>query len=680
MEQSFINIKQHNLDRLKKADKFNQEKYIDNSLKQEKIKMSLLNVDSTHRNIEPKNIVDSKNIFLPNNPIKTTVGSSRLKFNYPNHNFKEGDNIIIENVEGINKNLSNILYLINNLDYLLVYFNHGIPENYLDYVDEIKIDLSLISPLNSNTNLNTRFYDNIPINMLLGPKVITTYHEISNLVDLYQDQLTKKFNITKEDFSKKFLFIKLDFKYSTNSNQTIFTIPHVYNIKFLNIAGIPLTNINANFPINQDRFQSNYQIISTLENYFEIDVKIKANVSDNFGGNKINVFKILKTLSGYPNASEFTIPLKNNFTNVVRVELITTEIPFTTFVVQNNINSKLYWQHLDDGDKIYSINLPSGNYSASNLINKISDLMNQVERLDSTDENRKLNRFEILLNVYTQEITFKGYSEILLPNSLSESIVTIQNKEYYKITVKHPNNFVKVGDIITISGSDAIGDIPKKSINTIHKIIEVNKSEETYAFLLEPFNTITSTSEQRGGASVKIKTPAKFRFLFYFQDTLGEILNFPDTGKKHAITPYSDIITNFTSYIYPTPFNSVGSVKDKLNIFQLSGKNTYWLLYINDFKSVQLSNGLPSAFAKLLLAGEIGDYMFNAFTNSPIEFDKPIPTLSELHVKLTDPNGNLVNLYNTNFSFTLQIYEKISNPKDTMKISKNSSFVQKLTN
>jgi len=36
--------------------------------------------------------------------------------------------------------------------------------------------------------------------------------------------------------------------------------------------------------------------------------------------------------------------------------------------------------------------------------------------------------------------------------------------------IKHPNNFVEEGDMITISNSEAIGQIPKSSNHTENKI------------------------------------------------------------------------------------------------------------------------------------------------------------------------------------------------------------------
>ena len=99
---------------------------------------------------------------------------------------------------------------------------------------------------------------------------------------------------------------------------------------------------------------------------------------------------------------------------------------------------------------------------------------------------------------------------------------------------------------------------------------------------------------------------------------------------------------------------------------------------MNNLESVILNNGLESCFAKILLSGSHGDIIYNSFVNSPIEFDKPIPTISDITIKVTDSKGNMVDFENTDFSFTIRIYELISKPKGTGKVSNETSFIKEL--
>jgi len=476
-----------------------------------------------------------------------------------------------------------------------------------------------------------------------------------------------------------YLFVKLDFIFTiTNNPELLYRIKDVYNIKFTNLNGIPLNFINSDYPIDYNKKQGKVEITNTESDYIYINVKSKAFHAGNSGGSSISVFKILRTISGFPNAGEFSINLRNNFTNVVRIELVSSEFTFTDFIVKENINNKLYWQHLDDGDYVYSISIPSGNYSSNNLIDTISKKLNDVERVNSSPESRIYNKFELELNTFTHELKVKAFSETILPNSITESTISIDNKQYFKLDIKHPNNFVEEGDMITISNSEAIGQIPKSSINSTHQVYKINKVDQTYSIILAPFNTITSTSVQKGGTSLKIKTVANFRFLFDRNDTLGDILGFKNSGDKYSITPFNSIISNRNDYIYPNNLDSVGNKSSLNNILQFSGTNNYWLLYLNNFESVILNNGLESCFAKILLSGSQGDTIYNSFVNSPLEFDVPIPTISELNVKVTDPKGNIIDFENTNFSFTVRIYELLSKPKGTGKYANETSYHNEL--
>lgn len=697
MEKADFNLNEIDKIRKELGEFYKNQQEIKDNLREDNVKISLLNIDSNYRRKSPKNIYESTSNFLPQDPILTKEGSNEIKINYPNHNLSIGDLIVISGVSSIDQVLSNSFYLYNGFNYLIIKIpNHNIPSNYTDYVDEIKADINLSVPINTTSDPLTQFYGSIPINMLIGPKVLLTLQDviddsnlrvtqesISNLVDDIISNLNLEVldNVQTffEQVYKDFLFVKLDFNFIYQTTG-LYKINDSYNIKFLDLNGVPLYFLNADYPINYNRRQGYHEITSVDNNYIWIEVKSKSYVNGNLGGSKISIFKVIKTISGYLNAGEFTINLRNNFTNIVRIEMVSSEFPFTDLVVKENFNNKLYWQHLDDGDKIYNISISSGNYSASNLIETISTKMNAVERINSTPENQILNKFEIKLNTFTNKISFTAFSETILPNSITEGKITIEGKEYFKLDIKHPNNFVKKNDLITISNSEAIGEIPKSAINTTHKVFDTNTTDQTYSIILVPFNTITSSSSnEKGGSSIKIKTSARVRLLFNYEDTLGDILGFKNVGTNKSITNFNSEITNLDDYAYSNNLDSVGNVDLVSNVLQLTGKDNYWLLYLNEFESVILNNGLESCFAKILLPGTQGDVIYNSFVNSPIEFDIPVPTISDISIKITNSKGNVVDFENTDFSFTIRIFELIAKPKGTGKFSNNISYIKEFT-
>ena len=649
-------------------------------------KTSLINIDSVHRNRTPKNITEANRQYLSENPITLKKGSNQLKIFYPNHGLKTGDTITINNVESSSNTLSNSIYFIDGLSYMLIKFKkHGIDLNYKNYVNQLNIESEILTKINSTFEKKTRFYGNIPINMTIGLLKIFTFYDLFNsqlINDVQVKLIIDNFsNIgNTDDIFKNFLFVKIEFPFNIadlDSNDSIITqniignsiysIPYVYKISFMNLEGIPLYYINADYPIIYQRQQGNQEIESVENDYIYINCKSMAYSNGNFGGRKITISKILKTIAGYPNASEFTIELKKTFTNVSRIEIVSSEIPFIEYTVTAGINNKLYWQNFDDGDTIYSISVPSGTYNASNLISKLSTEINLVERINSTDEEIIYNKFEIEGNIFTSELKFTATSINRLPNSITNDTVSIDNKIYHRLTIKHPNNFVEVKDEIEIVDANAIGIIPKKQINGFHTVYEVDKLRQTYSVILPPFNENPSPPDPpgNGGLGVTIETPTKFRFLFNKKDTIGSLLGFRRVGEENSITPYTSSLSSFDNYAYQLNLDSVGNFNDFNSLFQIDGTTTYWLLYVNDYENV-IMDGVENCFSKILITAVQGEMCFNSFVNNPMVFEAPISSLSELTIKITDKYGNNVNFLNYNFSLTLRVYENISKPKDTM--------------
>jgi hypothetical protein len=659
----------------KKFDYDDKKRNMKNLYDKTEYKTRLLNVDSNYRNQIPKNIYTSTNIILSNNPIKTTSNSNILQINYPNNNFSVGDKIIIQNVEGLTKTITNNLYFFINFQYLFVYFpNHGIKVNYLDNIDYFHGSLNIINDIGTKTS-----YGNIPINAITG--VFDIY--LPSLVDKKTPLLPEILSIlnvnTAGDLDNDYFLIYLPYPFTTSSG-LYYVASDVYTISILNISGIPLGYINADYRINYERFQG-YQTITNIDaDNIYIQTAIKAYCNTSSGGNKIQIMKIINTLDGYPDANNYTISLKHGFNNVVRIELVSTEIPYIDFLVINNTNNNLYWKHYDDGNYVYQLVIPEGNYTGTSLVDKITTLINQVTRFNSTVENPTYNIFSINLDSFSQEITFSPYKNTALPNSLSVSILEVNNVKYVQLTVNHPGNLVQSGDTIVISGAVKIGTIIDASyINTTLTIYSINVTEQTYSALLAPLNQITNQTSiditGNGGPSTIIKTKAKVSFLFNYSNTIGTILGFKDVGQNNAITPYKTVISNLDDYVQSTNLNQVGNIDTSKLLFNFTGSNLYILMYLNNYECVINNSDQDIAFAKIILSGNPGDILFNTFINYPLEFDFPLSTLNELTVTFKYPNGDLVDFRNINHSFTLRIMEQIKYPYNTNINSKDVNFI-----
>ena len=679
-----INIDEENKNKINKLQKDKQLLEYDKFYKKEDFKVSLINVDSAFREKNPKNIYSTNVTYLPKDSLTFEEDSSLIKIYYPNHNLNHGDSIIIQNVESSSFVLSGNMYLFQNNSYLFLKIKHTINLKYLKLFNKLKIEISVA---NSNSIENIYFYGNIPLNSLIGifeinlPSVINSISEFSqNILDY--------FNVTNaSELDNDFLLIKLPFNYFSNQYQ-VYEITDFYRITYLDIFGIPTNGINSDYPINYLKLQGSQEIYQIMnKDNFAIKTNYIAIHSGLAGGSKIQIMKILNTIEGFPDVNNYTMRLKKNFNNVVRIELISTEFTFIDYLIKSsgpNKNNKIYWKHLDDGNNIYSVEINEGNYDGTNLMTALTTAMNSVERITSTIESPLYNNFSINYNSYTQEINFNAFKTDILPNSLKADIIQIAGTDYFRVTVKHPNNLVEINDIITIKNSVDLGVISRLNINKDLIVYEVLKQISAYTVLIGPVNQITTSTDllttltDDGGGALQIVSKARFSLLFNYSDTVGKVLGFKNTGLSNAITPYNTTISNFDLYLNDTNLNSVGNINKSNQLLNFSGSNNYYLLYINDGELVTNTSNFPTAFAKILLSGQPGDVLYNTFINYPLEFDFPLSTLNELKIKVMYSDGTLPDFRNIDHSFTLRITEMVNYPRGTGLNSKKTTFLETL--
>lgn len=653
--------------------------------KKEHYHVSLVNIDSSFRNKSPKNIYTSTVNYLPNDPLSFTQNSSIITINYPNHGFSVDDRIIIQNVTGLNYVLSGNIYLFQHFPYCFIYApNNNITTNYTTLLNKIQIEISIV---NSSTMENILYYDNIPLNALIGIFNINLPSVVNKTTEISSDILTFFGKNSVSELDANYILIQLPFPYYS-INQPSYEITDFLKIQFYSINGIPISGINSNYPINYQRLQG-FQTIASVKdnNTFNINTNYNALTTGIGGGSKIQIMYISSTEDGFPDANSYNIRFKKNFNNVVRIELVSTEFPFIDYLVKSNgpnQNNMIYWQQIDDGNTIYSTSIPEGNYDGTTLLNVLSQNMNTIQRVTSTNEVPQFNIFNISYNSYTQKINFNGYEITSLPNSLQVDIITIHSVQYFRLTINHPNNLINVNDTIKISNASAIGIVPATSINITFTVYQVNKNSNSYSVLLGTIKQLSATSDlgttliDNGGGTTTIQTKSLFRLLFNYPNTIGNVLGFKNTGQPNAITPYNNVISNFGYYTLDTNLNTVGNVTTNHLLLNLTGVNNYYLLYINDYELVYNNSSELPSFAKILLSGSPGDVLYNTFINYPLEFDFPVSTLNEIKIKITYGDGTLPDFRNIDHSFTLKITEFINYPRNTGINSKNTNFIETL--
>lgn len=678
-----IDIKEDYENKSKKADnEINYDK-IDNYINNFEYKISYINIDSRFRNITPQNVVKMLPNYLPLNPITTFKDELRVRVTVNDNSFNIGDKIILQNVIKNPIILNNAVYLINNYNYYMVNMNnHNIKYEYT-IVDDFKVNVTSYETL----TLSDRLIGNIPINSILGLHSINIYNNdeifLSNVI---KNKIVNQLNINDTQLIENYFFIKLPFNY-INVNQVntdiIYSafnnIEKIFTFTFNNIGCINLYYLNANYPINNFQYQAYHEITNIGDNYIEFNSASVSYFNETNGGSNIIIGKVINIIEGYPNNNNYTITLKKSFTDVYCIEIVSSEFPY----INNNItikNNKLYWKYLEDGDYIYSIELDEGYYYLDSLVSLLKTKMNSIERIYSTPNNIVYSEFDIKYDINSNEFTFLSYKTDLNPYSLSLEQDLSLGSQVLKLIVTQKGNYVSVGDTVTISNADNIGDISSTLINKTHIIYSINIEASSYTIILVSNKSLQNVSLiGDGGGKTTIKTPVLTSFLFNYPDTIGKLIGFKYVGVESSITPFAHITSNINDYIYPTVYNEVGERTISNNYFNLIGMNYYILMYLNDYENVYTTSNFNNAFSKILMKGNIGDILYNTYVrHSPLIFDIPLKTLSELKISYLYPDNTIPDFRNIEHSFTLKIVERISKPTRTGLNSMKMNYLDSL--
>ena len=621
-----------------------------NKIKERKTR---INIDSRLRNIEPKHILDSTLHNLVN-PLFFTVNTNKIIVYHPNHGFIEEDKIILEYSTSTNVKIKKgLLFEKNSIYVKILHTNHMMLNNGITYYINI-------SNVEGNAASGT-YLLNYPINL------------INKKQKVYFVRSSTDF------FDPNAYYIKLDIP--ANSD---YTYEYSFNLEFLHIRGIPLNEINANYPITSNRV-SGYHVIDNIinSNFYQFSVNSLSDSTnmvyqDSFyqsspigNGGNILIIKILDTITGYSDNNNYTIDLQRNFYHVKQINLLDTVFPITEKTVKagpvNKQNNLFYWQNLNDGNTIYSVELLPGNYNLEQLQNELKKEIELTIRpnIDSTqlindiyfyNTNRVIINIDPVKNIF--EIKF--YQELILTKAILKSTISFQDG-FTRIILNYINHNLSVNDVIILSNVLGTDKIPASYLNgqfTIESVIDAN----TVNIKLDRYNEDES-GNTNGGTAIHLLQPIKSRLLFNNQNTLGNILGFSKVGDLYSITPYDYKLTNYNLYEVDIEKNSVGlSTLPRIDtrILNLSPNN--YILILTDLPfndQINLFNTSTYIFGKLLLTGNVNNYVYDQFIQCGSTFQEPIATLSSITFSFYGPDNQLYDFNNIEHSITIEIIEQL---------------------
>ena len=470
------------------------------------------------------------------------------------------------------------------------------------------------------------------------------------------------------------------------------------DIIFKYYGGIPVNKINAFYPISGNNLQGFQKISDVSKKFISIGLLRNGYYENNFGNSNIYIKKIKQIDYGYINQNEYKINLNKNINNIIGSRIISSEFPNSEKVFKDHTsdsqNNKLYWQNLDDGDKIYSISIESGNYTTDELITLLEKKFYDVEKINySIDENdiyTKNNYIKVTIDIKTDIVTFTSYNEAIIKKPFikikpeiieTDGIKGSSNESYdgsYQITINHLNHNLVVGDTILIRDAISFLGISANLFNVSHKIKEVI-SVNSYIIELNNINLNSLRVNTGGGNGVKIYVPNKFRMRFDFPDTMGLQLGFRNIGNINSITKYNFIISNQDKYENEIDFNDNGKELIITNNSLLLSGSSYILIdcpELNGIYNYGLTNlkNIKNIFGKINLSGLPGKIIYNSFVPFNINYESPIKSISELTFRFYTPEGKLFDFNNLNHSFVIEFTCLDKLPEDT-NINVNSGRI-----
>jgi len=628
-----------------------------------------VNIDSSNRLIDSIMNVESY-IQLINDPLVFTNGTSIMKIKLPNANskFTVGDQVTLQgyNFYTVSYNFVNF-YFSNNTNQVTL----DLTPNYVTNIPYYNV-LVQISGVTNGTN---SYFKNVPLNVINNTQTMNLYTTESNEIKL---SFTIPMNFYSDNTTANVLSSACNIQYYFIGN---------YPINYIN-SGVPTSFYNLNEYLLVDSVDSEYIYINltnaiSLINSSSIQIEgtwINANVFET-GGSNIQIGKITNIQYGYPKSSSYKIPLEKRIDNVVCIKIKSSEIPNTYKLVYdinatNNvsyINNVLYWQNaLDEPNYIYSITVPPGNYSSTELTNIMENLISKVPRIINNSNIIPFNNIKININQNNNITQLTSYNQYTLANCIT-NLVTSVNNIYWVLTINHPNHNQNVGSIIIIQDSINYKNIDSKYINTQHVITKI-LGNDFYEITLKNINPLNYSTDGNGGYSTNILTLNSFKLFFDKPDTIGDILGFKNSGEVGSITPYSNSNNNYTidnsqPYIYGS--ENILIVNNNKNNIQVSNNfnfdvGRYILLVCNNEAFNQCLNpNNTQYFYKFQLDGNPGTIMYNTFVDNPIYFNPPIKYIDSFEFKFITALGDEFDFYGIDNSMTFEITSVVNCPENT---------------
>lgn len=630
-----------------------------------------INIDSRHRNKSPSNVIlNTINLektsmsIISNNLIINVLDST---------NFYVGQKVSIAGLLPFTQiyryNQGGIMTFTQGSQFIKFYVNCNInyPQSSYSKIDTTKLYVT-ISGVTGNDL--TTYIGNIPINLINKTQQIylTSDYDISGTINTF--------------------YIKLPI--ASNGIQATSS----FNIKFefFHYNGIPIFEINADYPIN-NYHTNGYQVINQINGntlYFQIFPPIESslyqNISyNNFGNTNLYLKTIQSINKGYPNSNSYTLQLPKTYTGIIQVKVISSIFPNVLKAFKSspsiNQNNLLYFQDIDNGDEIQVIELEEGNYTPQEFIERMEYKFSQLSRTNDIAGSVYLPNYyvKIIIKQNQDLIEFYNYRKAILSKPIISITPPIQQADSsigigsYKITLNHSNhNITTIGtEIILENFIDHLG-ISSSYINGSHTVVEII-DDNRYSIQLDNINLNPIKNITNGGFNATILKPNLFRFFLNQQYSMGTQIGFRNVGDPNSITPYNSKITNKDEYENEINYDVLKNLKIFTNT-SLTFTSDYYINIVTPQLAIIKNTASPyDLFAKVYFSNNNTEVMIDSVISPPTYYYNPIRYLNELTFSFYDSTGVLFDFNNIDHSFILELTMIDNIPESTQLNSVRSN-------
>lgn len=465
-----------------------------------------------------------------------------------------------------------------------------------------------------------------------------------------------------------------------NSDGTnIDTTSDNYNItfQFNHYNLIPINELNADYPINNEHINGYHTITSINSNYITcklyppIDlVYINSNnyTYPNFGNDNIYFNLIEKITYGYPDQNNYTITFDKIFNNVIQIKMIDSLIrnPSITFINTGlGKNNRLYFQNIEDIEEIQYIEITEGLYTISLLQTIIETEFKKLSRKINIENFGYDLNYNVIVNIDTSTniVSFESYKSKTLKVAITTITPSINQNDLtigtgtYTITIQHDNHGISSSSTFGIFSGfiDHLG-ILASDLNGKHvlNIIDSNR----YSFVLTNINLTSTKIITNGGNNIKVFIPSPIKFYFNYSDTMGSVLGYRNPGYETSITEYNYLQKNTDHYIGEISKDVNGneivltnkSIKLNKYDYFLMMCNVPFIANINNLTNVQTKE---IYFAKFKITDDT--LISNEYSQTPIFLYDPIVYMNQIGFTFYNPDKTLVDFKDIDHSFILEI-------------------------